>query len=186
VCSSDLSDFDIDGATSGTTLKAGDVLTFGTLAAGLVECHPETKASYGRLKTFVVQDDETVVTAGTATVTIKPAAIYGSGNAYQNCILTKANTDGMTVTLWGAASSSVGQNLAFHPDAFTFVTADLEDVSKYGTWGARQSMDGISMRIARQYDLANDAFPCRIDVLWGFAPLYASEGYAVKHIHSLT
>lgn len=178
-----VSSFDIDGATSGTTLKAGDVLTFGTLAAGLVDCHPETKASYGKLKKFVVTTDATVVTAGTATVSISPAAIYGSGNAYQNCILTKANTDGMTVTLWAAASSNFGQNLQFHPDAFTAVFADLEDVGKYGSWGSRQTMDGISMRTARQYVLSSDSFPCRIDVLWGFAPLYPE--LAVKSIHTL-
>lgn len=174
---------DIDGATSGTTLKAGDVLTFGTVGAGLVDCHPETKASYGKLKKFVVTADATVVTAGTVTVTVSPAPIYGSGNAYQNCIRTKADTDNMTVTLWSAASANFGQNLQFHPDAFTAVFADLEDVSRYGAWGSRQTMDGISMRIARAYDLANDAFPCRIDVLWGFAPLYPE--LAVRSIHTL-
>ena len=177
------SSFDIDGATSGTTVKAGDVLTFGTLAAGLVDCHPETKASYGRLKRFVVTSDATVVTAGTASVTIRPAAIYGSGNPYQNCIRTKADTDNMTVTLWGAASSVVGQSLAFHPDSFAAVFADLEDVSRFGAWGSRQTMDGISMRVARQYDIATDNIPCRIDVLWGFAPLYTD--LAVKHINAV-
>ncbi len=175
---------DIDGATSGTTLKAGDVITFGTIAAGFVDCHPETKSSYGKLKKFVVTADVTVVTAGTATVTVSPAAMYGSGNAYQNCIRTKADSDNMTVTLWSAASASFGQNLAFHPDAFAFVSADLEDVSKYGAWGARQTMDGISMRIARQYNISDDSVPCRIDVLWGFAPLYPE--LAVKHIHTLS
>lgn len=179
------SDITVAGGTSGTTLKQGDVITFGTLADGWVDCHPETKATYGKLKKFVVDSDATIVTAGTATVTVRPAPIYGSGNAYQNCIQTGADTSGLTVTLWGAASSSVGQNLAFHPDAFTAVFADLEDVSKYGSWGSRQNMDGISMRTARQYVLADDSFPCRIDVLWGFAPLYVDD-LAVKHIHALT
>jgi hypothetical protein len=174
---------DIDGATSGTTVKAGDVLTFGTLAAGFLECHPETKTSYGKLKKFVVTADVTVVTAGTATITVSPAAMYGVGNAYQNTVRTKADSDNMTVTLWAAASSVLGQNLAFHPDAFAFVSADLEDVSKYGAWGARQTMDGISMRIARQYNISDDSVPCRLDVLWGFAPLYPE--LAVKHIHTL-
>lgn len=176
-------DVAVDGATSGTTVKAGDVLTFGTVASGLVDCHPETKASYGKLKKFVVTADATVVTAGTATITVSPALIYGSGNAYQNCIRTKADTDNMTVTLWSAASASFGQNLQFAPEAFTAVFADLEDVSKYGAWGSRQNSDGVSMRIARAYDIANDAFPCRLDVLWGFAPLYPE--LAVKSIHTL-
>ena len=177
------SNIDIDGATSGTTLKVGDVLTFGTVGAGWVDCHPETKASYGKLKKFVVTADATVVTAGTATVTVSPAPMFGSGNAYQNCIRTKADSDNMTVTLWSAAGSTFGQNLQFANDAFSIVTADLEDVGRYGSWGARQTLDGISMRIARQYVLSSDSFPCRLDVLWGFAALRPDQ--AVKSIHTL-
>ena len=173
-------DVSVTGATSGTTIKAGDILTFGTLADGFVDCHPESKVSYGRLKTFVAQADVTLTTAATAyTITVKPGIMVGSGNAYQNCIMTGADTSGLTVTNWGAASTAIAQSLFYHSDAFTLVTADLEDVSRYGSWGARQTMDGISMRIGRQWDIANDRFPCRIDVLWGFAGLYpelASRG----------
>jgi hypothetical protein len=79
---------------------------------------------------------------------------------------------GLTVVkLGGGASALYDQSLVFHPEAFTFVSADLIDVSKFGTWGARQVMDGISMRIARQYDIVNDAIPCRIDVLYGYKTL---------------
>jgi hypothetical protein len=178
-------DVSITGATSATTIKAGDILTFGTVADGFVDCHPETKATYGRLKTFVVQSDVTLTTAATNyTVTVKPGIMVGSGNAYQNAIMTGADTSGLTVTNWGAAGSSVGQSLLFHKDAFAFVTADLEDVSQYGAWGARDVMDGISMRIGRQWDVANDRFPCRIDVLWGFDGLYAPDGFAVRHINT--
>lgn len=177
-------DISVTGATSGTTLKAGDILTFGTIADGFVDCHPETKTSYGRLKTFVVQADVTLTTqANTYAVTVKPGIMVGSGNAYQNCIMTGSDTSGLTVTNWGAAGSAVGQSLFFHKDAFAFVTADLEDVSKYGAWGARDTMDGISMRIGRQWDITNDRFPCRIDVLWGFAGLYAADGFAARHIN---
>lgn len=178
-------DVSVTGATSATTLKAGDIVTFGTLADGFVDCHPETKTSYGRLKTFVVQSDVTLTTAAnTYTVTVKPGIMVGSGNAYQNAIMTGSDTSGLTVTNWGAASTAVGQSLFFHKDAFAFVSADLEDVSKYGAWGARDSMDGISMRIGRNWDIVNDRFPCRIDVLWGFAGLYAADGYASRHINS--
>lgn len=178
-------DVSVTGATAATTIKAGDILTFGTLADGFVDCHPETKTSYGKLKTFVVQSDVTLTTqANTYTVTVKPGIMVGSGNAYQNVIMTGADTSGLTVTNWGAAGTAVGQSLFFHKDAFAFVSADLEDVSKYGAWGARDSMDGISMRIGRQWDITNDRFPCRIDVLWGFAGLYAADGFASRHINS--
>lgn len=160
----------VDGATSGTTLTAGDIITI----SGVYDCHPETKVTTGKLKSFVVQTAVTLTTAATAyTVTVKPALIYGSGNAYQNCSLSGvSDTDNNTITLIGAVSSAFGQDLQFHKDAFVFATADLEDVSKYGAWGARESMDGISMRIAQQYAISSDTVPCRIDILFGFGGLY--------------
>lgn len=174
----------VDGATSNTTLKAGDIITIGTLADGFVDVHPETKVSTGQLKTFVVQSDVTLTTQATGgSVTVKPALIYGSGNAFQNCSLTGGDTDDMTITRIGAASSAFGQDIFCHRDAFAFATADLEDVSKDGAWGTRRVMDGISMRIARQYDITNDAFPCRIDVLFGFDELYAPDGLASRHMY---
>lgn len=160
----------VDGATSTTTVRAGDILTL----SGVYDVHPETKANTGKLKTFVAQSDVTLTTAATAyPITVKPGLIYGSGNAYQNCTLSGvSDTDGLTVSRMGAASSAFGQDLQFHKDAFVFATADLDDVSQYGAWGARESMDGISMRIARQYAISSDTVPCRIDLLFGFAGLY--------------
>ena len=163
----------IDTADTGTTVKAGDILTFGTVAAGLVDCHPETKTSLGRLKRFVVQADLTATTqANTYTITVSPAVITGSGNPFQNCILTNSDTNNMTVTRFGVASTAYGQSILGHEDAFACATADLDDVSRYGAWGARESMDGISMRIARQWQISSDKVPCRFDILWGFTPLY--------------
>jgi len=174
----------IDTANTATALAAGDILTFGTVAAGVVECHPETKVSLGKLKKFVVQAAVTYTTqASTYTATVSPAVITGVGNPFQNCILTNTNTDNMTVTMFGVASTAYGQNIQCNEDAFAFATADLDDVSKYGAWGARQSSDGISMRIARQYAISSDTIPCRLDVLWGFAPLYPD--LAVRGFHAL-
>lgn len=177
----------VTGATSNTTLKAGDVITLGSSTIGLFDVHPETKANLGRLKKFVVQSDVTLTTAATNyPVVVKPALIYGTNNAFKNCVLSGiSDTSGLTVTAFGVASTAYGQNLQFHKDAFVFASADLEDVSAYGVWGARASMDGISMRLARQYNITDDSVPCRIDVLWGFGGLYPEE-YAVRSFHQLT
>jgi len=51
----------------------------------------------------------------------------------------------------GGASALYLQSLLFHPEAFTFVTADLVDVSKFGAWGARQVMDGQETKMAKVY-----------------------------------
>jgi hypothetical protein len=108
-----------------------------------------------------------------ATFNVKPGLIYGSGNAFQNCVLSGvSDTDANTITLIGAVNSQFKQDLFFHKDAFVFATADLIDVSKFGAWGARATQDGIRLRIARQYDITNDKVPCRLDILWGCAELY--------------
>lgn len=162
-------DLEIDGVTA-DTLLAGDIITID----GVYEVHPELRTNTGRLRRFVVQSDVTLTTAANNyTVTVKPGLIYGAGNAFQNCVLSgTADTDNLTVTLIGAINSQFKQDLFFHKDAFLFATADLIDVSQFGAWGARSVQDGLSIRIARQYDINNDKLPCRLDVLWGFAELY--------------
>ncbi len=175
-------DLSVNGATSATTLKEGDIITL----SGVYDVHPESKANTGRLKRFVVQSDVTLTTAATSyTVTVKPGMIYGTGNAYKNCVLSGvASSDNLTVTAFGVASTAYGQNLQFHKDAFVFATADLVDVSEFGAWGARDSMDGVSMRIAKQYDVSTDQVPCRIDILYGFAGLYPE--LAARGFHALS
>lgn len=168
----------VDGATSGTTLVAGDIITL----SGCYDVHPESKESTGKLKTFVVQSTATMTTGGAADVVVRPALIWGSGNAFQNCYIPGGTSDGLTVTRIGAASTQFGQDLFFQEDAFVFATADLEDVSQYGAWGARETMDGISMRLARQYAIASDTVPCRIDILFGFGGLYPD--LASRHMYT--
>ena len=82
-------------------------------------------------------------------------------------------TNGGAVTKIGGASAIYKPSLAFHKNAFTFATVDMEDVSQYGVWSARESYDGISMRVARQYAISTDAIPCRIDVMYGYKTLRA-------------
>lgn len=160
----------IDGATSGTTLKAGDIITL----SGVYSVHPELKNNQGYLQRFVVQSDVTLTTAATAyNVTVKPGLIYGAGNAFQNCVLSgPSDTDNNTVTLVGAVGSAFNQDLFFHKDAFVFGTVDLEDVSRFGAESTRARQDGISMRWVRQYDVSTDKVQGRFDILWGFAELY--------------
>lgn len=144
-------------ATGSTTFKAGDIVNF----AGCNRVHPETKVDTGVLQSFVVTAD---YAGGAGTLAISPAIVTSGGT--QN--VSASPTNGGAVTKVGGASAIYKPSLAFHENAFTFATADLEDVSQYGAWGAREVYDGISIRIARQYAISSDTVPCRIDVLYGY------------------
>lgn len=142
---------------SSKTLVAGDVVTF----AGCNRVHPETKADSGELQRFVVTS---AVTAGGTSIAISPSIV--TSGATQN--VSASPTDTGTVTkLLGGASSATDVSLAYHKDAFTFVTADLV-MPKGVDFAAREVLDGISVRVVRQYDINNDQFPCRIDILYGY------------------
>ena len=142
--------------TGATTFKKGDVVTF----AGCDRCHPESKADTGVLQQFVVTAD---YAGGGGNLAISPAIVTSGGR--QN--VTASPTNGGAVVKVGGASAVYKPSLAYHKDAFAFATADL--VMPGGVdFAAREVMDGVSMRIVRQYDINNDKFPARLDVLFGF------------------
>ena len=143
--------------TTTTAIAAGTVVTF----AGCYAVNDETKQAYPHLRQWVVE-------SATATVLTLTEAIVTSG-ATQNCSAIPTNSG--AVTFSGSASTSYPQHLAFHRDWLALATADLEDVSKFGAWGAREVYDGISIRLARQYDINSDNIPCRLDVLYGVKQL---------------
>jgi hypothetical protein len=156
------------GSQTGSTLavttgtgagNAGDVFTI----TGVYRVHPETKISSGILQQFVLT---AAYAGGGGNMAIAPAiTVTGpqqnvSGSPAASAPLTFANT----------ASVATGLSLAFHPDAFTFATADL--VMPGGVdMASRVVKDGISMRAVRQYSISDDTFPIRIDVLWGATAL---------------
>lgn len=147
-----------------TTLNVGDVFTIN----GVYGVHPETRQSLGYLQQFTVTAVTTTDGSGNSTIGISPA-IVPSG---QFQTVSNSPADNAPITMFSASTSQFGVNLGFHKNAFTFATADLEDVSQYGAWGAREVYDGISLRVARQYAIGSDTVPCRIDVLYGYAALY--------------
>jgi hypothetical protein len=131
--------------------------------AGVYAVHPETKATYSHLQQFVVTS---AATPTTTSITISPAII--TSGATQNCSALPASN--ATLTFVGSASTAYGQCLAYHQDAFTFVSADLE-MPKGVDWAARERFEGISMRIIRDFDTINDDWITRVDVLYGYKTL---------------
>lgn len=148
-------------ATGATTFKKGDIVTF----AGCNRVHPETKADTGVLQQFVVTAD---YAGGAGTLQIAPA-IVTTGGAKN---VAASPTNGGAVVKVGGASAIYKPSLVFHKEAFAFATADL--IMPGGVdFAARETIDGLSCRIVRAYDINNDRFPCRLDILYGYKTLRA-------------
>lgn len=145
--------------TGATAPSQGDVITI----AGVYSVHPETKVSTGVLQQFVIGSGAT-----TTSFPITPAIV--TSGATQN--VSGSPADNAAITFAGTASTAVQTSLLFQKEAFAFATADL--VMPQGVdFAAREVMDGLSMRIVRAYDINNDKFPCRLDVLYGYKTLRA-------------
>jgi len=144
-------------ATGAGAMNVGDVFTI----AGLNSVHPETKTSTGILQQFVVT---AAYAGGAGTVSFAPA-IYTTG-ALQNVVAASTSATA-AIAFAGTLNTAVGTSLLYHKDAFTFATADLY-LPKDTDFAARESFDGVSMRIARQWDVTTDALVTRLDVLYGF------------------
>lgn len=149
--------------TGTTTFLIGDVVTF----VGCNAVHPETKADLGRLMQFVITANSG---ASATSLAISPSIV--TSGATQN-VTASPTTTGAVVKVGAGASETLDTSMVFHKNAFTFATADL--VMPQGVdFSAREVLDGVSMRIVRQYDITNDKFPCRVDVLYGYKAIRQS------------
>ena len=147
-------------ATGTGAMVAGDVFTI----ANVNSVHPETKVSTGTPQQFVVT---AAYAGGAGTVSFAPAIVLSGGR--QNVVIPTTSATA-AITFAGTASTAVGTSLLYQKEAFAFATADL--VMPGGVdFAAREVMDGISMRVVRQYDINNDKFPTRLDVLYGYKTL---------------
>lgn len=148
------------------TLTAGTVFTI----AGVYAVNPQSRVTTGSLQNFVVTAD---TLAGATTVNIAPYPIFSG--AFQN-VTSSTNSIGISATctiLSGLNSTQYAQNIMMHKDAFTLACADLP-LPKGVHEAARASSKpaGLSLRMVSQYDIQSDNFFSRIDVLYGFKPIY--------------
>ncbi len=162
------------GWTNGNAsrLKHGDIFTI----ANVYAVNPQTRVSTGQLRQFVVTADCSD-TAGAITIPISPSLVSTGGKQTINSL----PADNAALTILGAASTVTPQNLLLHKDAITLACVDLENPIGYGAWGGRISSKklGISMTMARQYDISTTAFRTRIDVLFGVKTVRPQLGVRV-------
>jgi len=151
-------------ASSASTLNAGDVFTI----PGVFAVNPQNRQSYGKLRNFVVLATTTVGTGATS-VQVSPAVI--TAGQFQNVSVTSSGSQ--NITAFNNTGVASPQNLMMHRNAFTLAVADLELPDGVHFAGRASDKEiGLSMRVVRQYTINNDSIPTRLDVLYGWAPLY--------------
>jgi len=146
--------------TGTTSFLIGDVITF----AGVFSVHPETKVSTGQLQQFVI-----TANSGTSATSLSISPAVVATGATQNVSNTIADNSAI-VKVAAGASETINGSLAFYRDAFTFATADLP-LPNGQDMAARAVVDGISVSLVRGFDISDRSFPCRLDVLYGYAAL---------------
>ena len=165
----------LTAANTGTiNLNAGDTFQI----AGVYATNPQNRQPYGtnKLRSFVVKSAVSVASGSSVSVTVSPAVIYGG--QFQNVsIPTSSSTAAVTffASQYNASGNGIvsPQNIVMHRNAYTMAMADLE--LPEGVHFAGRASDkeiGLSMRVVRQYTINNDSIPTRVDVLYGWAPLY--------------
>lgn len=154
--------------TNAEDFKVGDLFTFPALPL----VHPETKK---RLY-YPYQGRVTAVDPTAKTVTFEPKVVGAStgsrdANVADDQLVAKKGNQKHLVKLFRVkADHAATQSVIFHPEAFCLATADL--VKPEGVHAAAvERLDGISMRVLRLYDIQEDVFRCRLDVLYGYTVL---------------
>lgn len=155
------------------TIAAGEILTI----AGVYSVNPENQQSTGQLQHFVVTEEATVDTTSFEIKVQPPITLIGSTVA-DGTVSALPTAEAVITLCSGPTPATPGSdagktyplNVAYHSDAYTFATADLEKPEGVH-FAAREVLDGISMLIVRQYDINTNRIPCRIDIIAGWKQL---------------
>lgn len=142
------------------TLNKGDVITI----AGVFAVNRVTKLTTGELQQFNVTAN---VLNGATSIPIYPAIVVAPA-AYGTVTASPAN--GAAISLLAAPNTTYRKNVAYVPEAMTLATADLP-LPRGVNEAARETYDGISLRMISDYDVTNDLFITRIDILYGYVAL---------------
>lgn len=158
-----MSTLGIDGVTTGATIKAGTKFTI----AGVYAVHPITKVAYPYLQQFTVTADVTEVSGNTVTLAISPSIFYTTTDSRQN-VSTAPLDEGVCTVLTGSASTAYTHNICYHPSAFRFVSVPLVKPDGMDMIG-QETVDGMTIRVLRDYDILTDKMIMRLDFLGGFS-----------------
>ena len=152
------------GGTPADAYAIGEVFTVN----GVFNVNPQSRQSTGQLKNFTLT--ATTAAASTTILTFTPPIV--TSGRYQNVTGPMVVATTVTwVTGTTIAQISSPQNIAFTRDAFGLVMVPME-IPQGVDFAARETYRNISMRAIRAYDINNDVFPTRIDILYGDTVYY--------------
>jgi hypothetical protein len=135
---------------------------------GVFNVNPQSRQSTGQLKNFTLT--ATTAAASTTILTFTPPIV--TSGPYQNVTGPMVVATTVTwVTGTTIAQISSPQNIAFTRDAFGLVMVPME-IPQGVDFAARETYRNISMRVIRAYDINNDVFPTRVDILYGTTVYY--------------
>lgn len=153
-------------ATGAGTLNAGDIITL----AGVHNVNRITKQAGADLAQFVVTATVNLAANTPTAVSIYPAITPSNAGAavqYQTVDNSPANAAAITLLTAGFAAG-YRRNMVLRPEAVTLVMADLWMPDKGVVESARESFDGVSLRMITAYDPTSDQTYTRLDVLYGY------------------
>jgi len=144
------------------SMRAGDMFTLANVwGVNRVSGDP-----WQTLQQFVVTADVIAASSGNTSVPIYPEIVTSGPRR----TVTISPAAGTPLTAIGTANQLYPTGLAFHRDAFVCGMAPLE-VPRNVQFGANQQDPdtGVAIRMVAQYDIINDLFITRADVLYGHA-----------------
>lgn len=149
-------------AAAAARLKKGDTFTLASVYA----VNPVSGAVSSDLQRFVVTADVSSDGAGAASIPIYPPITTTGANK----TVSASPAGGTPLTILGTANQLAAQSIAFHQHAFVIGMAPLE-VPKGAHYAASQQDPdtGVAIRCVSDYDVINDLFITRCDVLYGHA-----------------
>lgn len=158
--------------------------TKGTLAAGGTAGKITVKTGVSNAGTVVL--DVTASANGTLTGTLKKGdriTFAGDTKKYYVTELATAAANEITVklspnvTVLADVEVTVGAdyiaNLAFHPNAFAFVTRPMVAPKGVESYVTTDPVSGLALRVVRGYDMKYKRETLSMDILYGYKTVYA-------------
>lgn len=149
----------LDGLTANVQIKRGALFTI----AGVNSLNPTSRTDTGQLAQFVVTADAQASAGGAVTlsISVNDQGITLTG-PYRN--VSGAPADNAALTFQATHT----KNLAYHREAFALVTIKLPELANGESAYQKNMMDPkakVNIRMTRQYQIANDQYVLRFDVL---------------------